>query len=138
MAAAERAPEGQKKPVEGCFQGIPVAYTSEIDGSAMWAPWEQHTLQYLDQIGINEQQQPSIELSDSERWNQKPVSTFLPSLRADFKFEPRVALVRSVPLCKRFPPRDGSQGQFCAITFTHPHAPFGGKQIPRKKIRAMK
>jgi hypothetical protein len=44
VAAAERAPEGQKKPVEGCFKGIPVAYASEIDGSTMWAPCEQHTL----------------------------------------------------------------------------------------------
>jgi len=50
VAAAERAPEGQKKPVKGCFKGIPVAYAIEIDGSAMWAPREQHTLQYLDQV----------------------------------------------------------------------------------------
>jgi len=55
--AAERASEGQKKPVKGCFKGIPVAYAPEIDGSAMWAPCEQHTLQYLDQVGINDQQQ---------------------------------------------------------------------------------
>lgn len=57
MAAAERAAEGQKKPVEGCFKGIPIAYASEIDGSAMWAPCEQHVLQYLHQVGINGQQQ---------------------------------------------------------------------------------
>lgn len=48
MPAAERAPEGKKQPVEGCLQGVPVAYASEVDRSAMWAPCEQHTLQYLD------------------------------------------------------------------------------------------
>ena len=57
MAAAERAPKGYKKPVKGCFNGIPVAHASEIDGSAMRAPREQHTLQYLHQAGINQQQQ---------------------------------------------------------------------------------
>ena len=48
VAAAKRAPEGKKQPVESCLQGVPVAYTSEVDRSAMWAPCEQHTLQYLD------------------------------------------------------------------------------------------
>ena len=31
VAAAERAPKGQKKPVEGRFKGISVAYAPEID-----------------------------------------------------------------------------------------------------------
>jgi len=31
VAAAERASEGQKKPVESCLKGVPVAYASEID-----------------------------------------------------------------------------------------------------------
>lgn len=57
MAAAERAPKGQKKPMKGCLNGIPIAYASEIDGSAMRAPREQHMLQYLDQVAINDQQQ---------------------------------------------------------------------------------
>jgi hypothetical protein len=26
--------------------------------------------------------------------------------------------------------------RFAATTFSHPHAPFGGKYIPRKNIRA--
>ena len=39
--------------MEGCFKGNTVAYASEIDGSAMWAPREQHTLQYLDQVGYH-------------------------------------------------------------------------------------
>ena len=59
MAAAERAPKGQKKPMKGCLNGIPVAYASEIDGSAMRAPREQHMLQYLDQVAINDQRERS-------------------------------------------------------------------------------
>jgi hypothetical protein len=48
MPATERAPEGQKQPVESCLKEVPVAYASEIDRSAMWTPWKQHTLQYRD------------------------------------------------------------------------------------------
>jgi hypothetical protein len=48
VAATERASEGQKQPVESCLKGVPVAYSSEIDRSAMWAPCKQHTLQYRD------------------------------------------------------------------------------------------
>ena len=51
VAAAERAPKRQKKPVKSCFKGIPVSDTSEIDRSAMWAPCEEHTLQYRDSPG---------------------------------------------------------------------------------------
>jgi hypothetical protein len=50
VAPAESASEGQKKPVESCFKGIPVAYASEIDRSTMWAPCNQHTLQYRDSV----------------------------------------------------------------------------------------
>jgi hypothetical protein len=31
VAATERAAEGQKKPVESSLDGVPVAYSSEID-----------------------------------------------------------------------------------------------------------
>jgi len=53
---------------------------------------------------------PNRESTPSENFDQIlrtsagfGVSTALPSRRADFKFEPGLALVRSVPLCERFP-----------------------------------
>jgi hypothetical protein len=51
MAAAERAPKRQKKPVESCLKGIPVFHTSKIDRSAMWTTGEEHTLQHRDSPG---------------------------------------------------------------------------------------
>lgn len=53
MAAAERAPEGYKKPPESRFDGIPGGYGSEINRSAMRASCEQHVLKYLDQVAID-------------------------------------------------------------------------------------
>jgi hypothetical protein len=119
VAAAERAPEGQKKPVEGCFKGIPVAYASEIDGSAMWAPWEQHTLQYLDQVGINEQQQPCIVPTDSERWNQilrvsaaLSVSTVLPSSKLTSNSSCAWLLFAPCHCVQRFPHGRNTKARF--------------------------
>ena len=36
VVAAKTAPAGFEEPVESPFHGIPDAYPSEIDGSAMW------------------------------------------------------------------------------------------------------
>jgi len=140
VTAAERASEGQKKPVEGRFKGIPVAYASEIDGSAMWAPCEQHNLRTSIRSELASSSNPSSKPIAIERWNQilhTPAALTRPRGYAPPQFSRRGvpasnssrAWLLSAPChCVNDSlTRRKTETRFCRITFTQPHTPFGGK-----------
>ena len=119
----------------------------------MWAPCEQHTLQYLDSLhtmgyfGVagnarradpykNRRQMPGVQRAGGERWMDQ-ILLHDKSPYASVPFCPRgVPISNSSRARLLLAPchcvndsltRRKTEARFCTITFIQPHAPLGGK-----------